>query len=124
MCGVDRFGDYGVIGFVLVNPAIALVEDYFMSCRVQRKFVEHALYQQLIDIVARHGAKGLRICYKRTQRNELALQLLSDLGFIRREDSRAVGVPERDLSPIGGADIVHVRLHARSRMPDDYELVR
>ena len=121
---VDRFGDYGIIGFALVNPAMGLVEDYLMSCRVQRKFVEHALYQTLVDIVRRADAKALRIRYKRTQRNALALQLLSDLGFILREDSPGIGVLERDLSPIAGADIVHVRWRTgtRSGMPDAYEV--
>lgn len=105
---VDRFGDYGVIGFALLDPAAGLVEDYFMSCRVQRKFVEHALYQQLIEIAARHGAKSLEIRYKRTQRNALALQLLSDLGFELHESEPGVGVLVRGLSPIVGADVVHV----------------
>jgi len=106
---LDRFGDYGIIGFALLDPKIGLVEDYFMSCRVQRKHVEHALYQTLIDISARHGADCLRIRYKRTQRNALALQLLTDLGFVLLESAPGAGVLERDLSPIAGADIVRVK---------------
>lgn len=109
---VDRFGDYGIIGFALVNPARRLVEDYFMSCRVQRKFIEHALYQTLLGIVGRDGATALRIRYERTQRNALALQLLSGLGFILREDAPGRGILERDLSPIAGSDIVRVRWRA------------
>lgn len=112
----DRFGDYGVIGFALVDPARGVVEDYFMSCRVQRKFVEHALYQALIELARRGGATRLRIRYRRTQRNALALQLLGDLGFSLSEDVPGSGELERDLSPITGADIVEVRWRPDPRL--------
>ncbi len=46
----DRFGDYGIIGFLLLDPDAGVVEDYFMSCRVQRKFVENALFAHLMGI--------------------------------------------------------------------------
>ena len=40
----DRFGDYGLIGFAVVNDATGLVSELFMSCRVQRKRVEQAFF--------------------------------------------------------------------------------
>jgi FkbH-like protein len=102
----DRFGDYGVIGFVLLDPANGLVVDYLMSCRVQRKGVENALFAHLVKLVGERGAVGLRCRYKRTARNQLALELLGELGFRLRETEPGVGFLERDLSQVRGADVV------------------
>jgi FkbH-like protein len=104
----DRFGDYGAIGFVLFDPQDGLVLDYFMSCRVQRKYVENALFAHLIAIAETRGATRLRCRYKRTERNKLALQLLGDLGFQLHETEPGAGMLERDLAQIRGADIVTV----------------
>ena len=40
----DRFGDYGVVGFAVVNAATFAVENFFMSCRVQNKKVDNAFF--------------------------------------------------------------------------------
>ena len=42
----NRFGSYGVVGFGLVSrrPAEVWIEDFMLSCRVQGRFVERALF--------------------------------------------------------------------------------
>jgi hypothetical protein len=50
----------------------------------------------------------LRCRYRRTERNGLALQLMSDLGFVLHATSPGEGFLERDLSPVAGADVVNV----------------
>jgi FkbH-like protein len=77
----DRFGDYGVIGFCVMNRSSALVESFFMSCRVQRKRVENAFFALLAAEAAALGHKTLRIAYCRTDRNDTAVAMLRDLGF-------------------------------------------
>jgi FkbH-like protein len=104
----DRFGDYGIIGFVLLDPQAALVEDYFMSCRVQRKFIEHSLFNHLLGIVAGMGSQLLRCRYRRTQRNKLALEMLEGIGFVLHEIEAGAGTLERGLQPIPGGEFVKV----------------
>ena len=81
MSCTDRFGDYGVIGFCVMNRPSALVESFFMSCRVQRKRVEDAFFALLSAQAAASGHKTLRIAYCRTERNDTAVAMLNDLGF-------------------------------------------
>jgi FkbH-like protein len=106
----DRFGDYGVVGFVLLDPAAGTVEDYFMSCRVQRKLVENALFSRLAEIAAARGATRLRCRYRRTDRNALSLALLCDLGFRLQETEIGAGWLERTLEPFPCSDVVQVAM--------------
>ena len=80
----DRFGDYGIIGFVVLDETTRTIEDFFMSCRVQRKKVEQALMSHLRDAVEGDG-KLLRVHYKRSKRNAPALEVLSEMRFERIE---------------------------------------
>jgi FkbH-like protein len=77
----DRFGDYGVIGFCVMNRSSGLVESFFMSCRVQRKRVEDAFFALLASDAAALGHDVLRIAYCRTDRNGTAVAMLTELGF-------------------------------------------
>jgi FkbH-like protein len=77
----DRFGDYGLIGFAVVDCANGLVSELFMSCRVQRKRVEHAFFATLGASMAECGASDVRVTYRRTGRNGAAVEMLNELGF-------------------------------------------
>jgi FkbH-like protein len=106
----DRFGDYGLIGFVVFRPEEGRIVDLFMSCRVQRKRVEHALFAWLADAALRAGASELRARWRPLQRNGASRAMLEELGFTRVE----VGPDDivewaRDASrPIEDGDIVQV----------------
>jgi predicted enzyme involved in methoxymalonyl-ACP biosynthesis len=80
----DKFGDYGIVGFVVLDEATRTIEDFFMSCRVQRKKVEQALMSHLRDS-AEGAGKLLRVHYKRSKRNAPALEVLSEMRFERIE---------------------------------------
>jgi FkbH-like protein len=102
----DRFGDYGIIGFVVANPDAAEIESFFMSCRVQRKRVEHALFQHLLT--AWRLTTALRARFRPTEKNAASVRLLESLGFARdgAHFVRPAGAPVPD------ADIVTVRVMA------------
>jgi FkbH-like protein len=74
----DRFGNYGIIGFAVVDLSNWTMVDFFMSCRVQRKKVEHALVSFLDSLAARRGAR-IRIMYKPSKRNAPALETLHEI---------------------------------------------
>ncbi|HEY1559400.1 MAG TPA: HAD-IIIC family phosphatase [Caulobacteraceae bacterium] len=79
----DKFGDYGVIGVALLNLETWTVECFFMSCRVQRKKVEHAFFQRLLAAGQQRGKPILSILYRATSKNEPARVVVEDeMGFI------------------------------------------
>jgi FkbH-like protein len=104
----DHFGDYGVVGFLSANLETFEVEDFFMSCRVQRKRVEHAIFQYLIDRFRERGASTVRIRFRRTDRNADSIAMLESIGFELCEVRGSTGVLERILDPIPEAGIVQV----------------
>jgi FkbH-like protein len=77
----DRFGDYGLIGFVSLDLAAGEISDLFMSCRVQRKRVEHALFAWIAGELRPMGHASLGVRHRPTDRNAAARAMLQDLGF-------------------------------------------
>lgn len=83
----DRYGDYGIVGFCLtrLEHKVLRIEDLMLSCRVQGKQIERALFAYL---VGRHEAAfdALEIVFNETDRNGPASAVLDELGFERTED--------------------------------------
>ena len=77
----DRFGDYGLIGFAELDLAGGELAQFFMSCRVQRKRVEHAFFEACAAMLQGRGHDALRVAFKATARNGAAVRMLEDLGF-------------------------------------------
>ncbi len=79
----DKFGTYGTVGFSIVNrfPDEIVIDDLMLSCRVQGKFIEKALFSYLLKNHNPHGSSRLRINYRETNRNTPAKQVLDQLGF-------------------------------------------
>jgi FkbH-like protein len=105
----DRFGSYGLVGFCMAvrTQDEVLVKDFMLSCRVQGKFVEQALFHHLTN---RPGwtASAIAVNFKGTSRNRLAEAVLDKLGF-----SSDQGQPRR--RPAGkdafAVDFLEVRSH-------------
>lgn len=94
----DRFGSYGVVGFALTQAIERgiKVEDFMLSCRVQGKLVEQALFDHLVRR-RRPPAEVLEVNYRRTERNGLAQAVLRKLGF--PVDDETGGPLRRELGP-------------------------
>jgi FkbH-like protein len=114
----DRFGDYGLIGFVYGTPQTGHIRDFFMSCRVQRKRVEAAFFAWLAAQYETAGAPELTISYQRAARNSPALDLFLGLGFTLDSTDNSHGQLRRTL-PAGfeGSDIVRVVHAANEPIP-------
>ena len=105
----DRFGDYGAIGFAVVDRATFSVDNFFMSCRVQRKTVEHAFFAGLQAHAHAGGVETIRIAYQSTARNTPAWQALQDMRIVNERDMRPQASAELQLRAdhaIPHADIV------------------
>jgi FkbH-like protein len=108
----DRFGDYGLIGFVVADLTAGRIEDFFMSCRVQRKRVEHAAFAWLAQRIEEkgamkgRGAREMQVAFTATARNGAAIAMLDELGFAPLD----AGERRRNIAaPFADADIVTVR---------------
>ncbi|MXO99787.1 HAD-IIIC family phosphatase [Altererythrobacter xixiisoli] len=105
----DRFGDYGIIGFAVLEPGSGTLLDFFMSCRVQRKHVEHAAFAYMLDELRRHGQTQMKALMRRTDRNRASCSLLENLGFVSHPGSNGEEIWHRDTAqPIPQADVVRV----------------
>jgi FkbH-like protein len=76
----DRFGDYGIIGFVTIDWASFTITNFFMSCRVQRKKLENAFFAKLLAAGCGPGVQELKIRHRATARNWHAVEVLQALG--------------------------------------------
>ena len=98
----DRYGDYGIVGFCIAarDGAGVRVDDLMLSCRVQGKFIEEALFEHL----ARRpdwSAQWIAVNFVPTARNGAAKAVLDALGFAAQDGKllrRMVGdEPARDI---------------------------
>jgi FkbH-like protein len=88
----DRFGDYGVVGFAIVQQRSDMLEvrDFMLSCRVQGKLVELAFFHHLQQHHNMSGAPYMRINFRRTDRNTPAFQVLQTLGASEQSEGQGI----------------------------------
>jgi FkbH-like protein len=84
----DKFGSYGTVGFCLSSREptgdggeVVVIEDFMLSCRVQGKFIEQALFWRLAEPRDRPAATAVVVNFKSTDRNRAAQMVLEKLGF-------------------------------------------
>lgn len=89
MSCVDNFGDYGTVGFAVVEKAGPKLIDLMFSCRIQAKRVEHAFLEFLLSRAAKEGHDEMFARYAQTERNAPAGKVFEDLAFdlVSREDN-------------------------------------
>lgn len=77
----DRFGDYGVVGFCIVDSREPRVTDLAFSCRVQSKRVEHALLSFVLRRYREPTLRDVYANYRKTPRNAPSGRVFEDVGF-------------------------------------------
>ncbi|HKU58924.1 MAG TPA: HAD-IIIC family phosphatase [Gaiellaceae bacterium] len=107
----DRFGRYGIIGFVAVDERgdVPSVRDYVLSCRVAQKRVEHAFFGWLAARERNHGAHALRAELVRSGRNRPLERVFHELPFTIVEDDGERALFELDVTIPLADDVVAVR---------------
>lgn len=78
----DKFGDYGIIGVCIwqLDGERLIVLDLMISCRVQGKFIEQALFHHLV-LASHHTLNKFIVNFKQTDRNGPAKAVLDKLEF-------------------------------------------
>ena len=83
----DRFGEYGIVGFAVIDRAEEVLTDLAFSCRIQSKRIEHAF---LTSLLRKYPRRPFHARWKKTDRNAPAGKVFADLGF--RETGVSEGV--------------------------------
>lgn len=79
----DDFGEYGIVGFgqYRIEQEELIFTEFAMSCRVAGKYVESALFTNLLE--KEHCKEGVFEVQK-TKKNVLLRKTLDDIGFVEK----------------------------------------
>jgi FkbH-like protein len=95
----DRFGDHGLVGLLLAEPApndarTLVVDTLLMSCRVIGRTAEHALVAHVLTAARELGYETVRGLYRPSARNEQVRPLWPAMGFRPAGDGSGDGSGE------------------------------
>jgi amino acid adenylation domain-containing protein/FkbH-like protein len=78
----DRFGDYGLVGVFIcaAKQKILDVDTLLLSCRVLGRGVEHRVLARLGELAVEKNSNWVDIHFKRSQKNQPALDFLESIG--------------------------------------------
>jgi FkbH-like protein len=87
----DRFGDYGTVGFAVVDLSGAepLLRDFVFSCRVAKKKVENAFLAWLLQQFSDMGYHKLTAQFVPTERNGALRAVIDEVGFVPGDPGQA-----------------------------------
>jgi FkbH-like protein len=77
----DRFGDYGIVGFAVVDTRVPRLLDLMFSCRVQAKRVEHAILTFLLQRFVSDSGNDFFANYRKTAKNAASGKVFEEMGF-------------------------------------------
>jgi FkbH-like protein len=77
----DRFGEYGLVGFVSVDLSQTALVDFVVSCRVAQRGVEESFIYWYARRARGRGSRRLRARLVPTGRNRALMDVLSRLPF-------------------------------------------
>jgi FkbH-like protein len=80
----DKFGDYGLIGLVILRrlgKATAFIDTWIMSCRVLKRGMEEFIVNQMAKQARQVGVDRLIGEYLATPKNKMVRDLYAQMGF-------------------------------------------
>lgn len=91
ICGTlyDKFGNHGLVSVILgkiVDNRTLAVSVWIMSCRVFKRHMEYAMFDQLVELCRQHDIDKIRGEYIPTNKNMPVAGLYKDLGFVLKEE--------------------------------------
>jgi FkbH-like protein len=103
----DRFGQYGVVGFSIVDSREPRMTDLMFSCRIQAKRVEHAFLSHIIRKYIAESKSDFYANYRKTPRNAPAGRVFADL----------------EMEELGARDGVTSLLFSKDRLVQDDRII-
>jgi FkbH-like protein len=104
----DRFGSYGLIGFVVFDRTARVIQDLMFSCRIQGKLVDDAFVAWLYETATAPEGGVIHARFKQTKKNTPARQLLERLGFDRTASDDAFEIFTKSSVGRGLADLAAI----------------
>ncbi len=85
----DRFGNAGLTGVAVIayEGDIARVDNFFMSCRVIGRGVEHVIWRPILQDALDRGATRLSAQYLPSPKNALVARFYDELGLPRTDSA-------------------------------------
>jgi FkbH-like protein len=116
---LDRFGDNGLVGAMILRPIddtpdVLDIDTWVMSCRVFGRELEHETMNIAVESAREAGARALRAEYIPTAKNAVVRELYPTLGFVPEPADGLERGGTRWLLPL--RDYVPRRTHIR-RLP-------
>ncbi len=94
----DKFGDYGTVGFCIIDKAFPRLVDLMFSCRIQSKRVEHAFLAWVLYHYRELGFNRFTAKYNKTPKNTPTGKVFVDLDFIETDANADELLYEFDLT--------------------------
>ncbi|MBN7774061.1 HAD-IIIC family phosphatase [Clostridium aminobutyricum] len=94
----DRFGDYGIIGVVIlekISEDTLFIDTLLMSCRVLKRTVEEFLFNEMVRLAQGKGFLKLEGEYIPTNKNAMVSGLFKQYGFTEIENEQKSSVSTR-----------------------------
>jgi len=84
----DRFGDYGLVGVMILSPGrnLILVETLLLSCRALGRRVEHKMLARVGEIAAMSGLEHIDVPFITSRRNQPAFDFLNAIAGGHRQE--------------------------------------
>ena len=79
----DKFGDNGLVSVIIasVKAQSLHIDLWLMSCRVIRRGLEYAMFDELINTSRKKGIKQIIGYYFKTPKNSIVARHYQDMGF-------------------------------------------
>ena len=92
----DKFGDNGIVTtmIALIQGEEAVIDLWVMSCRVFKRNLEFAMFDELVKECGDAGVNKIKGYYLPTKKNALVKELYQDLGFEKVQESETAIVWE------------------------------
>ena len=74
----DKFGNYGTVGFCVIDNRRPIMNDLMFSCRIQSKRVEHAFLSYILN---KYAGRDFFVRYRKTQKNAPSGKVFDDFAF-------------------------------------------
>ena len=84
----DRFGDYGLVGVLILEhvDGTTVLDSMILSCRVLGRGVEHRMLKAVGDVALARGNTTVNLIYEPTPKNRPVFQCFSNLTGAHRLD--------------------------------------
>lgn len=112
----DRFGDYGIVGVVIIwyDEEQVVVDTFLLSCRVLGRGIEHRILSEISKLAKEHEKSYVKLLFRQTAKNTPAKLFLESIegGYktLDKDDSFEYVVP---------AEILENFTYKPSRTEDD-----